>query len=210
MASRGSVTRLAQDLQSDDPAVRDAAARQIWRRYLGALLALARANLDARVRRREDEEDVLQSMYKSFCLRQQRGDYDLANRDDLWALLVTITLRKARNAGQRHRFKIRDVRREPAGDVPGAEISGPPCQALEGIQDSDSTPAQAAILNEALERRLEALSDPGLRLIALRKLEGYTNREIATERGVTERSVERKLQMIRNRWESLEGGDVWA
>ena len=210
MASQGSVTLLAQGLQSDDPAVRDAAARQIWQHYLGALLALARANLDARVRRREDEEDVLQSMYKSFCLRQQRGDYDLANRDQLWDLLVTITLRKARNAAQRHCFKIRDVRREQAGDGPGAEPSGPPCRALEGIEDSDPTPAQAAVLNEALERRLEALSDPGLRLIALRKLEGYTNREIATERGVTERSVERKLQMIRNRWESFEGGGARA
>jgi RNA polymerase sigma factor (sigma-70 family) len=204
MTHQGSVTRLAQDLRSDDPAVRDAAARQIWRRYLGALLALARANLNARVRRREDEEDVFQSMYKSFCRRQQRGDYDLANRDQLWNLLVMITLRKARNAAQRHRYKIRDVRREQAEDGRGGEASGLPREVLEELSDADPTPAQASILNEALERRLQALPDLGLRLIAMRKLEGYTNREIAAEIRLTERSVERKLERIRDRWMAFE------
>ena len=38
---------------------------------------------------------MLQSMYKSFCIRQRRGEFDLAGRDALWSLLVTITLRKA-------------------------------------------------------------------------------------------------------------------
>jgi RNA polymerase sigma factor (sigma-70 family) len=143
-------------------------------------------------------------MYKSFCRRQQRGDYDLANRDQLWNLLVTITLRKARNAFQRHRYKIRDVRREQSEDGRGGEASRPPRDALEELSDADPTPAQASILNEALERRLQALPDPELQLIAMRKLEGYTNREIAAEIRLTERSVERKLERIRNRWIAFE------
>ena len=73
MAHDGSVTRLIGDLRSDDSAVRDLAARLIWQRYFHALLELARSNLDKRVRRRTDEEDVAQSMFKSFCLRQQKG-----------------------------------------------------------------------------------------------------------------------------------------
>ena len=59
----GSVTRLIGLLRSDDPGERDLAARLIWRRYFRELLELARSNLDRRIRRREDEEDVLQSMY---------------------------------------------------------------------------------------------------------------------------------------------------
>jgi DNA-directed RNA polymerase specialized sigma24 family protein len=62
------------------------------------------------------------------------------------------------------------------------------------------TPAEAAVLNEELERRLKALGDPLLRRIALRKLEGYTNQEIAVEIDATERTVERKLERIRARW----------
>jgi hypothetical protein len=45
-----------------------------------------------------------------------------------------------------------------------------------------SSPEEAAALNEALERRLEALADPELREIALLRLERYTNCEIASKR----------------------------
>ena len=92
--------------------MREVAARLVWGRYFQELLALARNHLSARIRSREDEEDVLQSMYKSFCLRQRRGDFDLANRDQLWNLLVQITLCKARNTANRHLQGKRDVRRE--------------------------------------------------------------------------------------------------
>ena len=63
MVRDGSVTRLIQLLRSDDATERDLAARLIWRRYFHDLLELARNNLNKRIRRREDEEDVLQSMY---------------------------------------------------------------------------------------------------------------------------------------------------
>jgi hypothetical protein len=56
------------------------------------------------------------------------------------------------------------------------------------------SPAGAAVLNEALERRLEALGDTELRQSALWRLEGYTNREIADTPDCTERSVERRLE----------------
>src|SRR5271157_2652997 len=112
MDPHGSVTHVFPDLRSDDPVVRDAAARLIWERYFRDLLTLARKNLDKRIRLRTDEEDVAQSMFKSFCLRQQRGEFDLAGRDELWRLLVTITLRKARNAAKAQRRDKRDVARE--------------------------------------------------------------------------------------------------
>ena len=44
------------------------------------------------------------------------------------------------------------------------------------------------------------LSDPGLRQIALWKLEGYTNSEIAQQLECTLRTVERKLERIRAYW----------
>jgi len=68
------------------------------------------------------------------------------------------------------------------------------------------SPAEAALLNEALERRLEALADPELRQIALWRLEGYTNREIADRLDCTERSIERRLERIRSKWTSYDDG----
>lgn len=57
---------------------------------------------------------------------------------------------------------------------------------LEQMDAAGPSPAEAAVLNEALERRLEALVDPELRQIALWRLEGYTNREIADRLDITE------------------------
>ena len=202
MVHDGSVTRLIQLLRSDDAVERDLAARLIWRRYFRDLLELARNNLNRRIRRREDEEDVLQSMYKSFCLRQQRGEFDLAGRDALWKLLVTITLRKARNAAKKQMRDKRDIAREQTiADRDEAESAH---WALEQMDAAGPSPAEAAVLNEALERRLEALADPELRQIALWRLEGYTNREIADRLDCTERSVERRLERIRSKWTSYD------
>jgi DNA-directed RNA polymerase specialized sigma24 family protein len=205
MVHHGSVTRLIQLLRSDDSAERDIAARLIWRRYFHDVLELARNNLNMRIRRREDEEDVLQSMYKSFCLRQQRGEFDLAGRDALWKLLVTFTLRKARNSAKKHGREMRDVAREQTlTDGDDARSAG---WALEQMDAAGPSPAEAAVLNESLERRLAALADPELRELALMRLEGYTNREIAAKRDCTERSIERRMERIRSKWMSYTDPD---
>jgi RNA polymerase sigma factor (sigma-70 family) len=202
MAHDGSVTRLIRLLRSGDPTERDLAARLIWRRYFRDLLELARNNLNRQIRRREDEEDVLQSMYKSFCLRQQRGEFDLSGRDALWKLLVTITLRKARNAAKKQTRDRRDIARDQTiADRDDGESAH---WALEQMEAAGPSPAEAALLNEALERRLEALADAGLCQIALWRLEGYTNREIADRLDCTERSVERRLERIRSKWMSYD------
>jgi DNA-directed RNA polymerase specialized sigma24 family protein len=206
MGRHGSVTRLIHELRSDDSAVRDAAARLIWERYFRDLLTLARKNLDKRIRLRTDEEDVAQSMFKSFCLRQQRGEFDLAGRDELWRLLVTITLRKARNAAKAQRRDKRDVAREQA--TSGSDDTSSAGWVLEQMEVADPSPAVAAELNEALERRLQVLADPELRDIALWRLQGETNGEIAGRLDCTERSVERKLARIRSLWTSYDDGSL--
>jgi RNA polymerase sigma factor (sigma-70 family) len=198
MVHDGSVTKLIKLLRSDDPVERDLAARLIWRRYFRDLLELARSNLNKRIRRREDEEDVLQSMYKSFCLRQRQGEFDLSGRDELWKLLVTITLRKARNTAKKQGREMRDVAREQT--LPEGDETRSARWELEQMDAAGPSPAEAAVLNEALERRLEALAEPGLRHIALWRLEGYTNREIANRLDCTERAVERRLERIRKLW----------
>ena len=143
-------------------------------------------------------------MYASFCRRQRHGEFDLANRDQLWGLLVRITLCKVRNTANKHRCKKRDVNREKTwqpGDTEGALSLD-----LDGIKDRGPGPSEAAVLNEALEERLGALDDPRMRSLALQKLEGWTNAEIALSIGRTERAVERKLKLIRECWRDKDPG----
>jgi RNA polymerase sigma factor (sigma-70 family) len=204
MTTPASVTRLIHLLRSQDTAVRDMAAGMIWQRYFRELLSLARRNLDRRVRHRADEEDVLQSMFRSFCARPGRGDFHLTDRNELWRLLVTITLRKARNAAKAQRRDCRDVEREQAAPTEDGCGSISASWELAQMDASGPSPAEAALLNEALERRLESLADPELRQIALWRLEGYSNREIAEQLDCTERSVERKLERIRGKWSACD------
>ncbi len=204
MEPDASVTRLIRLLRDDDRGARDMAASLIWQRYFRDLLDLARKNLDKRVRRRTDEEDVLQSMFQSFCARQGRGEFDLAGRDELWRLLVTITLRKARDVARDHHRDRRDIAREQEQSAAAYDDRSCPGWALELMDASAPSPAEAAVLSEALERRLASLADPELRQIALWRLEGFTNREIADQLDCTEHSVERKLERIRSKWTSYD------
>ena len=155
MGAHGSVTRLIQDLRSTDSARYENAARLIWERYFRRLLDLAQADLDPRVRRREDEENVLQSMYASFCRRQRRGDFDLANRDELWGLLMTITLRKVRNAAKRRHRLARDVGRE-LGSPAAADGAG---LKLEGYTNPEIA-AELSVTERTVERKLERIPGP--------------------------------------------------
>ena len=99
--------------------------------------------------------------------RQGRGEFDLADRDELWRLLVTITLRKARNAARDHHRDRRDIAREQTLSANADEDNSCPGWAFEQMDASGPSPAEAAVLNEALERRLASLADSELRQIAL-------------------------------------------
>jgi DNA-directed RNA polymerase specialized sigma24 family protein len=204
MAIDDSITHWIEQIRATDPAVRNEAAGLIWQRYSLRLLELARNHLDRRIRRREDEDDVVQNMYASFCCRMRRGEYQLENRHDLWNLLVAMTLHKARKVAARHTRQGRAVRREepcPAGDDSGSLAAS-----AARLPAPDPTPEEAAELAEGVERLLRALPNPILRQVALWKLEGYTSEEIAAPEKLdcAERTVERKLRLIREIWEQIE------
>lgn len=68
-------------------------------------------------------------------------------------------------------------------------------------QMGDPSPAMVQELTQEVRERLEYLDDDVLQEIVIRKLEGYTNREIARELDLSLRTVERKLQLIRQKWQ---------
>jgi DNA-directed RNA polymerase specialized sigma24 family protein len=116
---------------------------------------------------------------------------------------VRITLSKARNVAARHRQGKRDVRRENLKRQAEGSRGTATGTILDKIDSDGPTPAEAVLLNEALECRFKLLSDPVLRQIAQWKLEGYTNAEIAAQLHCTQRTVERKLERIRIYWQNV-------
>jgi DNA-directed RNA polymerase specialized sigma24 family protein len=193
MASDGSVTRWLQQLQVGDPT----AAQQLWERYFPRLVGLARKKLQDSPQRLADEEDVALSAFHSFCRNaEQRRFPQLLDRDGLWRLLVVITARKAAHL-------LRDEgRQKRGGDLPcRAPIGRAELSELEQLMSREPSPAFAAEMVEQCQRLLRLLGDPELEAVALWKMEGHTNEEIAAKLGYAVRSIKRKLHLIRERWQ---------
>src|SRR4051812_22870979 len=92
MSDDGSITRCIEALKRGD---RDA-AELLWARYFRPPAGPARARPRSVPRRAADEEDVALSAFDSVCRRAAEGRFPrLDDRDDLWRLLVLITMRKA-------------------------------------------------------------------------------------------------------------------
>ena len=61
-------------------------------------------------------------------------------------------------------------------------------------------PENRAIMQEECKRLLSLLEKRELKLLALLKVEGYTNQEIAEQLGCSRRTIQRRLDMIRDIW----------
>jgi DNA-directed RNA polymerase specialized sigma24 family protein len=191
----GSVTRWIGELKAGDVA----AAQPLWERYFARLVVLARAKLRATRRPGavEDEEDAALSAFNSFCAGAARGRFPLlSDRDDLWRLLVVITARKACAQVQR---RTRQKRGGGQHIVEESALAGDDA-GLDVIVGSDPTPEFAAMVAEEYRRLLDALGDDSLRQVALDRMEGYTNDEIAERLGCARRTVARRLDLIRKTW----------
>jgi DNA-directed RNA polymerase specialized sigma24 family protein len=182
----------------------DAGAEALWRRYCTRLVELARQRLRGTPRRAADEEDVALSAFDSFCRRAAQGRFPrLEDRDDLWQLLVTLTVRKAADLAHRERRQ----KRGGGAVVPASVLGqGGEAAAFAELVSREPDPAFAAEVAETCRELLEALGDPTLRAIAVARMEGQTNEEIARWLGKSVPTVERKLQRIRSIWEKAAPG----
>jgi len=191
--ARGSVTGLLHRLRQGD----QTAAQRLWETYFRKLAGLARTKLEGRNPLVGDEEDVALSAFKSFCRGVEHGRFpELADRDDLWNLLVTITLHKVlhlvRDEG---RAKRGGTRRRNSSNADGCDSD-----LLQQLVGAEPTPEMAAQVAEEAKRLLGRLPNQDLVELALLKMEGYTNSEIAKRWQKSERTVERKLNLIRQLW----------
>src|SRR5688500_6266680 len=86
------------------------AAEQLYRRYSDRLRALVRTNLSHGLSRRLDADDIVQSVFRRFFEAARQGRYMLPSGEELWDLLLVITLNRLRSEEQFHRAGKRDIR----------------------------------------------------------------------------------------------------
>jgi DNA-directed RNA polymerase specialized sigma24 family protein len=190
MTASGSITYWIGQLRAGEPA----AAQQLWEGYFQKMVELARLKLAGLPRRAADEEDVALSAFNSFCQGVGRGRFpQLKDRNSLWPLLVSITAHKAVDL-LRHERRLKRGGRPGEAETPAAEVD------VEQVIGREPTPDFAVQVAEEYRLRLDQLGDDVLRLVAQWRMEGYTVEEIAARLGCVPRTVERKLQAIRELW----------
>jgi DNA-directed RNA polymerase specialized sigma24 family protein len=181
-------------LQSGD----DAAVEKLWSVYFEKLVRMAHRRLQTKYRRIQDAEDVALSAFETLCRGARQHRYpSLTDHHGLWKLLVTITMNKVRRI-------VRDQTRVKRGgmfrDVTDFDESTNSLDMLNHLVSREPTPEFAVQVAEQYRTLLEQLPNGDLAEIAAMKLEGYTNSEIAERSNRSERTIERKLNLIRKLW----------
>ena len=190
-APLGSVSRLLGGLRTGD----EEAVRQLWRRYFRPLVRLAHSALSSKGCMPRDAEDVALSAFWALCQQAARPDNGerlprLLDRSHLWKLLACITARRAFDLARKEVRRRRVVAEE---SVLGEE-------GFEPFAGREPPPEFGA----AVADLLECLPTDELRRLAVAKMEGRTNAEIARDLGRSLSTVERKLQVIRALWRAEE------
>jgi DNA-directed RNA polymerase specialized sigma24 family protein len=143
------------------------AAQRLWEKFYHRLVHLARRNLHRRYRGMVDSEDVALSAFHCFCHGVERGRYpQLLDPNDLWRLLVTITLRKIVHVMRdQDRIKRGGGLRAAAdwGDADDEQA------AIDGLVGREPTPEFAAQVAEQCECLMQRLGNDELVQLALER-----------------------------------------
>jgi RNA polymerase sigma-70 factor, ECF subfamily len=194
---RTAVTPSFQDLMQRLESGDEEAAALLFERYAYRLIGLATRRLDERVRVKVDADDVVNSVMRTFCRRAAERPFHFDGPDDLWALLVEITLRKCGRWNRHFHTRKRDVRREQ---------TPPPLTDSdwdrEHLDAGGPHPEDEAVLRETLERLLHGLDDR-MRTVCEMRLQGYEIKEIAGALHCTEATIHRKIRHLKDRLKKI-------
>lgn len=177
------------------------AAQRLWDRYAMRLVEIARRKLSDVPKRVADEEDVAQCVFHSLCRGAAAGRFtDVRNRDDLWWLLLAITKQKAVDHMRRETAQKRGSGQVQNETTLAAAAGNGRGYSFDELIGDEPTPDCLVMMEEENQRLLTLLRDDRLRSIAVSRVQGYSVAEIAEDLAVSTRSVERKLNLIRNAW----------
>ena len=180
------------DLVKDGDSV---AANRIWQHYFDRLVRSVRGRLYGQNRAVSDEEDIVLSVFNSFYDAAEQGRFpDLSDRDNLWQLLLRMSARKVIDK-RRH-----DRRQRRGGDMKlhSLDDGGDHETVLEAVGDEPS-PEMVLMMQESVEQFFSHLGVGQLRELAGAKLEGHSNAELAVQFQCSERTIERRLHLIREK-----------
>jgi DNA-directed RNA polymerase specialized sigma24 family protein len=185
MTSADSVTAWIQQLREGNRE----AARKLWDRYFQQLVVLARQKFHGLPTAAADEEDVVLSVLNRLFRDAEEGRLaPLEDRTKLWQLLAVMIANKVAD----------HIRRAESQKRGGGQARQIDAEHLAEVLGQTPSPEVVAEITEEWQRLLSRLGDEELRRIAILKMEGHSNEEIAAVIGRVPRTVQRRLQVIRS------------
>lgn len=159
------------------------AAFALYKRYAQRLIGLANRQTSKEFSSRFDPEDIVQSVFRTFFRRASAGEYEIPEGEELWKLLLVISLNKVRAHGNFHRAGKRDVSRTQ--QIPEKR----------SLQSADEASAEQ-ILQLTISEILESMPAASQTIVRLR-IDGHRLDDIAAAVKRSKRTVERTLQNFR-------------
>jgi RNA polymerase sigma-70 factor (ECF subfamily) len=182
--SRGDDLQLIAEFQAGS----ESAAQALFDRYCERLMRLAKRRIGQRMTSRVDPEDVVQSAYRTFFTRVKNDEFSFHEQDDLFKLLVRLTVHKALRQIAYHRAAKRNPELE-------ALQSSNPQEFLQQISAESATPDMEVALLDEFEQFMGQLQPLDRDVLQL-KLQGYSTVEIAEKLGSYDRKIRRVLERI--------------
>ncbi|MEZ6095918.1 MAG: ECF-type sigma factor [Pirellulaceae bacterium] len=176
-----------------------ALAERLWSQFFQRMVNLAGTRLENGYAVHYDREDAAISAFRSFYRGAAQGKIpDDLDRNRLWGLLSTITMRKVYDSIAKSKAKKR---------TPTLQNNVTPEYFIDPVKLPDQElPAEMLVsFKETFDNALGTLKSDDLVTIARLKIEGHTNNEIANQLGRGVSTIERKLRTIRTIWKSYFG-----
>ena len=185
--------RLIADAQDGDAHAQD----ELFRQLLPDLRAFVRLRVDAPLRLRESESDLVQSICREVL--SDLSGFEYRGRAGFRSWMFTVALNKIREKARFHRAARRDQARERS-------IDGDSDVGLLACYQSLASPSQAAIVREEMlvfEAAFDRLDPTHQDVVLWSRLVGLPHAEIAKRMGRSEQAVRSLLSRALARFATL-------
>lgn len=166
------------------------AARELFDAYVARLVPLARRRISQRLVSRVDPEDIVQSVFRTFFARLKDDKFEINDQDELFRLLMRITVHKTLRQIAHHKAAKRDPNLELAQGESAQD------QLLQ-LLTTEPTPEATVTFLDQLEHFMAQLQTTDREILNLR-LQGFSTEEIAQKLGSYDRKIRRVLERIRD------------
>jgi len=168
------------------------ASTRLYLKYADRLIGMTARKSSSELAAKVDPEDIVQSVFRTFFRRVEKGQYDVPEGEDIWKLLLVITLNKIRAVVAFNRAAKRDMRRTRSDAMVEEAV------AKADDKDEIALATLRIVIDELLSDQL-AVNQTIIR----QRIEGYDILEIAQNVNRSKRTVERVLQEFRARLSQL-------